>query len=170
MRLREFPGVLRGAAVSLAICSLADPSLAQTPGSIGGSIGKRDKSISGEKVVPNRREPARQRERREDETRASPSVGGHWSWSCDCSSGNSFRGTLNFAQTGSDFTGTMMQPNRATGVVSDGKVSGGRVSFTVTLTNVIERTEHWTGHLSGGHMQGTVTTRFDGICQFTADR
>ena len=64
----------------------------------------------------------------------------------------------------------MMQPDRATGTVSNGKVSGGRVSFTVTLTNVIERTEHWTGQLTGGHMQGTLTTRFDGDCQFTADR
>jgi len=147
--------------------------MAQTPGSTGGSIGKQDKSISGDEVAPNRREPAapaRQRGRRENETRASSSVGGHWSWSCDCTSGNSFRGTFNLAQAGNTFSGTMMQPDRATGIVSDGRLSGGSVSFMVTLTNVIERTEHWTGRLTGGHMQGTLTTRFDGTCQFTADR
>ena len=173
MRRREFLGILGGAAISLLICSLTDKSLAQTPGSIGGNVGRRDKSISGSEDAPIREEPAaptRQRLRRENEARASPSVGGHWSWSCGCASGNSFRGTFNFAQTGSEFTGTMMQPDRATGNVSNGNVSGGRVSFTVTLTNIIERTEHWTGHLTSGHMRGTLTTRFDGICQFTADR
>ena len=64
----------------------------------------------------------------------------------------------------------MLQTGHGTGQVSNGNVSGGRVTFMVTLTNVIERTEHWTGRLSGGHMQGTLTTRFDGDCDFTADR
>lgn len=73
-------------------------------------------------------------------------------------------------QTGSSFSGLMLQSGGTTGQVSDGKVSGGRVSFTVSLTNVIARTEHWIGRLNGGHMQGTLTTRFDGDCDFTADR
>ena len=64
----------------------------------------------------------------------------------------------------------MTQTSLAPGTVSDGTVSGDRVSFTVTLTNIVERTEHWTGRLAGGHMQGTLTTQFDGVCQFTADR
>jgi hypothetical protein len=172
MRQREFLGVLGGAALSLVICAAGTEAFAQA-GSTGGSIGKRDKSVSGVEDAPISRAPpapSRRRARPASEPKASASVGGHWRWSCDCASGNSFQGTFNFEQTGSDFTGVMLQTGHAPGSVSGGRVSGGQVTFTVTLTNVVERTEHWTGRLTGGHMQGTLTTRFDGACQFTADR
>ena len=172
MRRRDFLGVLGGTAISLVICALVAQALAQG-GSTGGSIGKRNKSVSGVEDAPGPREPAappHRRVRPEHEARGSASVNGHWRWSCDCASGKSFRGTFSFAQTGSDFTGTMTQQTSASGTVSGGKASGGGVSFTVTLTNIVERTEHWTGRLTGGHMQGTLTTQFDGACQFTADR
>jgi hypothetical protein len=173
MGQREFLGILGGAAISLVIFALGAEALAQA-GSTGGSIGKRDKSLSGVEDTPTPREPAAPSHRRvhpEPEARASASVDGHWRWSCDCASGKSFQGTFNFTQTGSDFTGEMMQSGGgANGSVSGGKVSGGRVTFMVTLTNIIERTEHWTGRLGGGHIQGTLTTRFDGNCEFKADR
>jgi hypothetical protein len=81
MRQRKFPGVLGGAALLLVICAAGTEAFAQA-GSTGGSIGKRDKSVSGVEDAPISRAPS----------------------------------------------------------------------------------------LTGGHMQGTLTTRFDGACQFTADR
>jgi hypothetical protein len=172
MRRRRPFGVLAGVVVSLAVCALASRAVAQA-GSTGGSVGKRDKSVSGVEDAPAPRPPVaptRRQQRAAPEAGASASVNGSWRWSCTCSSGKAFHGTFNFVQTGNSFSGVMPQSEGATGQVSDGKVSGGRVSFTVSLTNVIARTEHWTGRLNGGHMQGTLTTRFDGDCEFTADR
>jgi len=172
MRQCKFNGVFGGMALLLAASGLAWPS-GGWAGSTGGSIGKRDKSVSGVEDTGTPKEsaaPSRGPVARQPEPRAAASVGGTWRWNCTCSSGNVFQGTFNFNQTGSSFTGVMLQTGHGTGQVSNGNVSGGRVTFMVTLTNVIERTEHWTGRLSGGHMQGTLTTRFDGDCDFTADR
>ena len=174
MRRGKVGGAFAGAALLLAVFGSAWRSDAWAE-STGGSIGKRDKSVSGvEDTSPKEpAAPSRGRARPQPEPRAAPSaasVGGTWRWNCNCTSGNVFQGTFNFNQAGSSFTGVMLTTGHGTGQVSNGNVSGGRVTFMVTLTNVIERTEHWTGRLSGGHMQGSLTTRFDGDCEFTADR
>ena len=159
------------AAVLLA--SLAcDDALSQ--GNIGGSIGKKDKVISGDKPSAPRRAPAKVAKREKASTsspsRASRSITGTWRWVADCERNvRHFEGTMTFDQTGSTFTATHGGTNNFdTGMVTNGRIVGDRVSFTRQWGMFVDNLDL---KLSGRRMQGVLpNTQYSGRCTVTATR
>jgi hypothetical protein len=132
-------------------------------GSTGGTLGKKDQSLSGGSQ-PSKEPPPAQRERKQP----SYSLSGTWEFIQDCQIGT-YRGTFRLSQTGAaGFHGSFEQQSpKMSGTVFDGVISGSRVSFKATFSAV----ETWQGSLSGpGRMQGTVTGSTAGGCTWTARR
>ncbi len=159
-------------------------------GSVGGSIGKQGKSASGgSEAAPARpsrpARPARSErsEPRQKNTRtasrgsssaAKPerasgqSLSGTWRWSGQCQSGaQSYTGTLTISQSGNSFTGahggTNMWDN---GSISNGRISGNRVSFTRSFA---QYHDHLNLALSnnGRSMSGSLSTAHSGQCRMS---
>jgi hypothetical protein len=140
---------------------MAAISTAKAQGSAGGTLGKKDQSLSGGQ--PSKEPPAKS-----ERTQPSFSLSGRWQYTQDCQVGT-YRGTFQISQTGTNsFGGTAHQesPKISTPIVN-GTISGNRVSFSGTFSSL----ENWNGALSGsGRMQGTVTTSAVGNCTWHASR
>ena len=162
------------AVIGLAMTACPPTSALAQGGSTGGTLGKHDKSVSGGLERSTSRRPVPKKPaRRQSETGppAASSVAGAWRWSQDCASGRSYKGTFDATpRAGGTFTGRMETAGLSSGPISKGKVKGNRISFTVTYSNVVVRSEHWTGTVSGGSMQGSATTQYDGDCSFSASK
>ena len=137
-------------------------------GSIGGVVGKTDKSITGggaapeTQAQPSSRSKAQRPSDKGDSSRSSPaSVAGSWSWIADCPSGH-WDGGFDLVETSrGKFTGSFS----FNGKISDGHVNGTSVSFTRThLTGV----QYWRGQLAGGRIKGTLSG--NGTCSWEATK
>lgn len=150
------------------------------PGNTGGTIGKQDKSISGEdhSAAPAERSkpPARTRDRdrkipaNNDGAggQTAASLAGHWHIQVNCGSKQHMLergGKWSFdikAISGNTFAGGFDQA----GKIVEGKIEGKAVS----LTTQDIFTRQWTGAVSGAtRMQGSVTGPPEG-CTFTASK
>jgi hypothetical protein len=133
-------------------------------GNVGGTLGKSDQSLSGDR----RKEPPAARGPR----RPSFSLSGQWQWTQNCQIGGTFRGTFRISQsTAGRFGGSFYQEApKSPGRISEGVIDGNRISFTVTLTEPNVRVEKWNGTLSGGNMHGTAISQNVGSCTFRASR
>lgn len=146
------------------------------PGSAGGTIGKQDKSISGEdhSAPPAERSkrPARTRDR--DKTnndgaggQTAASLRGHWRIQVNCGSKQNVLerdGKWSFdikAVSGNTFTGGFDKG----GKIVEGRIEGRAISLTTQ--DIFSR--QWTGTVSGSRIQGSVTGPPDG-CTFTASK
>jgi hypothetical protein len=145
------------------------------PGSTGGTIGKQNKSISGEDhpAPPAQKLNRSSRTRDEDKTvstngtgsQTSTSLLGYWSVQVNCGPQQNVLergGKWSFdikAISGNTFTGGFDQ----NGKIVEGKTEGKAISLTTQ--DIFSR--QWTGTVSGIRMQGSVTGPPDG-CTFTA--
>ena len=133
-------------------------------GSIGGVVGKTDKSIAGGGAAPetSSRSKAQRPSDKGDSSKSSPiSVAGPWSWTADCPNGH-WDGGFDLVETSrGQFNGSFSFNGR----ISDGRVNGTSVSFTRThLTGV----QYWRGQLAGGRIKGTLSG--GGNCSWEATK
>lgn len=144
------------------------------PGSIGGTIGKQDKSISGEdhSVAPAQRSKRSAPTRDDDGGQTAASLRGHWRIQVNCGSHQNMlerSGRWSFdikPISGNTFAGGFDQG----GQIVEGKIAGNAVSLATK--DIFSR--QWTGTVSGSPgagmlMHGSVTGPPDG-CTFIASK
>ena len=85
-------------------------------------------------------------------------ITGTWKGSMDAM-GQSMEFTFNFKADGNTFTGTTTGPGGNESPVSDGKIDGDKISFTVKTTGKMEMTINYKGTVSGDEMD--LTMEFD---------
>ena len=139
------------------------PAFAQS-GSTGGSIGKTEKSISGdqESNAPDAR-PQRQKER--GAVSGPASINGRWLVSQNCDTGK-FKIELTFQQTSpTGFTGTSV--GLTTGAQS--QISNGRLAGN-TLTFSRDGLDRWVAHLNGPRQFSGTSSSSLWHCSYTAVR
>jgi hypothetical protein len=128
------------------------PMVLAQAGSIGGTIGKQDKSAAGDNEPPTRRHSRSNGGKVSDASGVS--VAGRWRWSADCQSGH-YTGefVLNTTSQG-EFSGTLY--DAAGGTITNGHVHGANISFTRHFALVL--TQIWKGRLtSSGHIEGSLS-------------
>jgi hypothetical protein len=100
-------------------------------GSIGGTVGKQGKSISGGDETSEKSTRLQPQMQRAAHEAAMPhaSISGRWHWDIKCPTAN-FTGLLNIVQTGNTFSGEFGHTNFwDNGTVSNGQVRGNLVTF-----------------------------------------
>jgi hypothetical protein len=129
-------------------------------GSVGGALGKTDKSASGgdEAAEPHAQGRAHTR------LTVSPLITGRWRWQSDCGGGRNGSFEINHVSAGA-FSGTIVNGDHSIGDIS-GRISANSISFTNSVGP-----ETWTGTFASGHMSGSVSV-LGGLatCQWTASR
>jgi hypothetical protein len=160
---------MSGAAVKplLAIIILfASGSLAfGQAGSIGGTIGKTDKSVLGGESAVEPHAPAKSRPKGTPDQSSEASVAGRWRWISDCAA--RWQGEFDLAETSrghfnGSFAGTSWYD---VGTITDGHISGTSISFTRKNAAV---TQYWTGRLTAGRIKGTYSGNAN--CSWEATR
>jgi len=156
---------------SISLVLVSAIAIAQVqPGSTGGTIGKENKSISGEdhSAPPAQKLKRSSRTRDEGKTiQTATSLLGYWSIQLNCGPNQNVLergGKWSFdikAISGNKFTGGFDQ----NGKIVEGKIEGKAISLTTQ--DILSR--QWTGTVSGIRMQGSVTGPPDG-CTFTASK
>jgi hypothetical protein len=144
----------------LALAATASAAFAQA-GSVGGTIGNTDKSVSGgnESAPPRRimprsnRRPVAAAPQQPDLT--AESLGGKWHWIDHCSP--AWAGDLEIsAASAGQFSGTFL--NSLGGKLYDGSLKGSEISF---FREFIFGNQHWAGALSRSadalEIRGVVT-------------
>jgi len=142
-------------------------------GSIGGTIGKTDKSVSGGEAPSETQTPTKPRskgqrpiDRSALDQSSKVSVAGRWRWDADCTIGHwqgefdlaeSSRGTFN-----GSFAGTSAHD---VGTITEGHINGTNITFTRTSAYA---TQYWTGRLAVGRMKGTSSGNAN--CSWEATR
>jgi hypothetical protein len=138
-------------------------------GSIGGTVGKEDKSLSGGDDQPQRhQEPkARLRHSVSGERTTPSSIGGKWIWTQRCDDGAEFSGAFELTQ-GSD--GAVS--GAATGSDGNGSISGKLVGrkLTGTRSYILGHNNSITFTLSGPNLDGSEASQDHGICKYHAKR
>jgi hypothetical protein len=160
-----------GAALAM---PLSQTAFAQA-GSVGGDIGKTDKSISGgNDAAPRRRAPPAPNHRSVGVTPPQPGItaqnlAGKWRWTAHCSVGVAYAGDLEIdASSANRFSGTLLDP--LGGKIYDGSLDGTNIAFSREYLLGIQ---HWTGTLSRStgafQIRGALT---DGaaLCPFEATK
>ena len=142
---------------------VAATAMAQS-GNVGGTIGKKDKVISGDQPAPARRAPPK-RNRQSSETAANANIlQGHWRIQAECSTGH-YDWFFNIrSDSASAFTGEF---GPGGGTIVTGTLTGNHISMTTSATV----TRSWTATLSrsgGLSMTGSMTG--PGSCTFTAKK
>jgi len=106
---------------------------------MGGTIGKQDKAVSGQDEAPAPRrktapKPKASASAEPRSTGAGRSLSGVWSWTGQCAKYDKpYTGTLTVNQSGNSFTATHGGTNMWDGgTISNGRISGNRVSFVRT--------------------------------------
>lgn len=147
-------------------------------GSVGGSIGKQGKSASGDHEVrppqPGRSEQPRKSTNAassrspKPDTPATGSISGVWRWTGQCTRfAEPYTGTITVSQSGNSFSASHGGTNMwDAGTISNGRISGNRVSFTRTFG---QYSDHLNLNLSRAgrsmRMAGTISTAHSGQCQ-----
>jgi hypothetical protein len=164
--------------ICLSACSLALYSTANgQAGSIGGTVGKQDKSVSGgggeapaasppasTKRAGSRQTNAHSEDSENPKTATRGSIAGRWAWDIKCPSAN-FTGVLTVVQTGDTFTGEFGHTNFwDNGTISNGRVKGSSVTFDRDYLGV----DHVGLTLSGSVMQGPHDNPVWGHCYIHA--
>jgi hypothetical protein len=169
----------------LAALVTADQAVLAQAGSIGGIIGKTDKSVSGgeEQQKPgDQSEKAKAgndlRRRASHELTTGPSIDGRWQYEQSCFSGNAtFR--LDIHQSGGRFTGKVSGHSdvggASSGEISDGQIQGNRATFTINCNDSyggIVRQVAATFSPSNGRVTQMEGSFFGRVakCTFTASR
>ena len=127
-------------------------------GSVGGVVGKTDKSVSGGGAASETQEQPTPRSRaqrpidkRSSDQASEGSLSGRWRWSAACTLGH-YEGEFDLAQTShGNFNGSFSGAGGA-GPITDGHISGSSVSFTQTSVS-----HYWKGQLTAGRMSGTIS-------------
>lgn len=166
--------------IGLAFIALSTVIAAITPakqvlaqaGSTGGTLGKTDKSSSGDREVapPASAKPTQQSNRpaRVGRTDNTPTIGGKWAWTAKCDDGSNWTGTFDLVQNsdhtvsgpaaGNDGSGSLsmqLAGNRLTGKRTYMDHSN-QITFTVAV---------------GGHsLQGSESSLSHGTCRYQANR
>jgi hypothetical protein len=165
---------------SISLVLVSAIAIAQVqPGSTGGTIGKQNKSISGEdhSAPPAQKLKRPSRTRNEDKSistnsdstgsQTATSLLGYWSIQVNCGPNQKVLergGKWSFeikAISGNTFTGGFDQ----NGKIVEGKIEGKAISLTTQ--DIFSR--QWTGTVLGMRMQGSVSGPPDG-CTFTASK
>jgi hypothetical protein len=166
------PGTLGTVAIVCLIALLAVERIALgQAGSIGGTIGKTDKSVSGgEEERPGDRKSGHRRA-----TATPATISGKWSWRAKCEDGSAWTGEFNFDQN-SD--GTFSGNCRViSGPVScsavSGRLTGNKATFTVRWPDVLgghNNPYEFTIAADGQSMQGTEHAPRTGECTYQVKR
>jgi hypothetical protein len=145
------------AAISAPDPRLAAPRLRLAQGgSTGGTLGKKDQSLSGDQ--PAAKGPGQ----------PSSSISGTWKWIQDCQ-GGTYRGNFRISQTGANsFGGSVYQEApEASGAIVEGRIQGSQLSFKVTLNAILETFQ---GSVAAGRLEGTSTSQNYAPCTWRGSR
>jgi hypothetical protein len=136
-------------------------------GSIGGTVGKADKSVSGGEDQPQRDQEPKARHSVSGERTTPSSINGKWMWTQKCDDGVEFSGAFELTQ-GSDgaVSGT------ATGSDGNGSISGKLVGRKLTGTRhyILGHNNSITFTLSGSNLDGSEASQDHGTCKYHAKR
>lgn len=168
---------LRGfGCAALAILLLSAHAAIAQPGSVGGTVGKRSKSVSGSDEAgpasPSRPQSGSDKSRRQEERAPKQdfgrSISGSWTWEASCASGGTWQGGLTLSATPSGSLSGAFGGGHMGSIV--GTVSGSRVAFYRAMYK-----QRWTGTLSGSggaglRMSGPVSDPARSGCRFSATR
>ncbi|HKP27770.1 MAG TPA: amidohydrolase family protein, partial [Gemmatimonadales bacterium] len=103
-------------------------------------------------------------------TAPTASVGGAWTITSNSPQG-SIESTLTIQQNGNAFTGTMASQMMGTAQVTDGAITGKKVTWSLTITIGGQSiTISYAGEVEGTKMSGTVTAGTFGSFPFTGDK
>lgn len=155
---------------SVALTGKDSRPFAAEPGSAGGSLGKKNKSVSGggSPAVKAKPKPVKAKTK---PVKAIRKFTGRWRMNAICSTGN-YIITVNItAATGSHVAGTTSSTSGFSTRILDGKVSGNTIRFRRRTSNSpFKVTDQVTGRLSSAsRMTGTITGGVS-TCTFTASR
>jgi hypothetical protein len=101
---------------------------------------------------------------------ATVQIGGTWSITTNSPQGAN-TGTLTVTQQGTTFSGAMTSDIAGSAAVTDGKIEGRRVSWSVTLSFGGQSfTLNYAGEVDGNRVSGTVTAGEFGSFTFTGER
>ena len=143
--------------------------LAQS-GNIGGTIGKRDKTITGDGLqAPTNSKPRNSvvRNNKHRTTSNTARIAGRWKWNADCGSFGKHHGDLQISQTDDGFTGVITTPGSGPQRVYDGKINGNAISF---VRESPEGRQDWNGAIAGARMRGSLAAVMGIRCTWTASR
>jgi hypothetical protein len=137
-------------------------------GSTGGTIGKRDKSVSGGE------EPAMERKPSSPKSRPVRVISGTWNWNANCETiGPQVAGFVLNQVSPTSFNGRFVTTGAqlSWGTIVNGALSGDRLSFD-RVGHPLGWREHWKARLIGEgnstKMEGSTTGTAQ--CTFTANR
>jgi hypothetical protein len=164
-------GTVDRIAVAL-VCSLAaliatDRMVFGQAGSTGGTVGKQDKSVSGEEEPPHQRAKAKPRGSAIGEM-PTRSMSGKWTWTAKCDDASDWAGTFDLMQ-GADGTIT----GSAAGNDGSGSMSGQLVANKLIVTRSYAMHSNqivFTLAAGGRSMQGSESSRSHGMCRYQAER
>ena len=101
---------------------------------------------------------------------APASVAGTWAITTNSPQG-AMEGTMTVQQNGNAFTGTMSSQMMGSTAISDGAISGKKVTWSITVTFGGQSfTISYAGEVEGTKMTGTVTAGSFGSFPFTAEK
>ena len=146
------------------------PCFAQAQsGSMGGSVGKTEKSISGSgESAPDRRPPPRTSSMPPKQVTAA-SLEGNWDWEASCTTGQWQGGMTLHAVSATAFSGEF---NKGHVGSVNGTINGNRLSFIRTWMGIIR--QNWSAPVtyagSSLRMQGPFTDPIRSGCRFSATK
>ncbi len=160
-------GIMAGIAGVVMLAAVASGEAA-AQGNVGGTIGKKNKVISGDTPSAPARTQRPAKAKAVKQERAA-SIDGTWKWVANCERNVKFDGTLTFVKTGNTFTATHGHTNMFdTGTITNGRINGNRVNFTRRSARDLDHVEL---RLSGGRMSGVLpNSRSSGRCTLTATK
>jgi hypothetical protein len=152
---------------------IASPAAAQG-GAVGGTIGKQGRSLSGDQGTTRESEKATSRRAKvqgRPEASAGRSLSGLWRWTGQCARyAEPYVGTVTLAHSGNTLTGSHGGTNMwDRGDISNGSVSGNRVSFDRTFGQYRDHVSlTLSGSGKGMRMSGVIPdTAHSGRCVMT---
>ena len=164
---------IKPAALALVILALAPTLALGQAGSVGGNIGKQNKTVSGDDTTPGNTAPTKSN-RPTKQSAAPPanarSVSGQWKWHADCSDGTKWDG--GFVLTQNPGGGIGVEFNLGPAGISTGRISGDKITLRRDFTIIVSVKQVWTATLSksADRMVGSLTDSFRGGCRFSASR
>ena len=184
-----------GAALRTLPSEVAFAQTSDAPGSVGGSLGKQDKSASGgeeprKAASPKIRKPRIPPANPESRAAVRPSsnpLGGQWRWQANCPIGGDWEGGFRISPlSGGSFegaftSGALVKAGSAdaggpdaesvglpgAGTITKGRLDGDQFSFERDIDSVVQQ---WSGTIEQSHMTGTIVAIFGLRCTWSASR
>ncbi|MGA2293548.1 hypothetical protein [Bradyrhizobium sp.] len=151
--------------VLLSVSAGSRIALAQA-GSTGGTIGKTDKSVSGDEGQQHQKAKVKKRSSTAANEPPVLSMNGKWMWTAKCDDGSEWAGAFDLSQTSDGAVSGSANGNDGSGTIS-GKLAGGRFTGTRSYLDHSTRMVFTAGRRS---LDGSENSKSHGVCRYKAQR